>query len=65
MYPPFKANCWSHIHSGGEVTHKPTLKGNKNVNKSPKEVEREYKLHVRCGSYEEVFKVFHWFTGVG
>jgi hypothetical protein len=25
-YPPLKANLWSHVHSGREVTHKPTLK---------------------------------------
>jgi hypothetical protein len=25
-YPPLKANRWGHVHSGGEVTHKPILK---------------------------------------
>jgi hypothetical protein len=25
-YPPLKANRWGHVHSGGEVAHKPTLK---------------------------------------
>jgi hypothetical protein len=61
-YLPLKANCWSHA-TWGEVAHKPTLKGNKNVNYPQKE--REHKLHVQCGSFEEVFEVFHWFTGVG
>jgi hypothetical protein len=25
-YPPLKATCWGHVHSGGEVAHKPTLR---------------------------------------
>jgi hypothetical protein len=25
-YPPLKATCWCHIHSGGEVAHKLTLR---------------------------------------
>jgi hypothetical protein len=29
-----------------------------------REREREQKVRVLCGSFEEVFEVFHWFTGV-
>jgi hypothetical protein len=40
-------------------------KENKNLNNPQKERERKRKFHVRYGSFEEVFGVFHWFTGVG
>jgi hypothetical protein len=47
-YLPLKVNRWSHVHSGGEVAHKPTLKiGEEECNQPTKRGrEREHKLCV-------------------
>jgi hypothetical protein len=50
-YPPLKANYWGHVHSGGEVTHKPTL----NIG------EQERKQHTNRGREGTEVMCLMWF----